>query len=733
MEKILQARSIDWIALQLLITAQANLMSETIKKHGNKMGKTFCILRRWLNKQELPSNFTTMKDFCYALVSLNTNDWYIGSASEGLKRWKQHILDAKNVWTNKLSNKKKHRLMNIHKCMNRTGVHNWIMIPITNQVIGRKRIERRLIKHLQPTLNMIWNKKRKEQIRKRPPKKYRNKSQNNEPLHPYTTFFVGQSPFVDIFDAIKIHSGGEPMSLTWIKGELDSSNYVRLRKTYTTLKGKIDTAQETLYFQSSKQLKALIQSNRKGKIWIETIITSDIITHFTKLALNLRKKNTTKNITNEMIWKLFAAKRFIRKKPLRQAIQYQLNKLCKERFGITIPNKITIRVPYNQTLKLGTVQQMAVEVFEQMDIPKEAKDILKRKIRPVYTRQPNIGDIAMNFMQAAKNMDMEKATCVCKQKNDKHSHRIEKIADIQNRELQPLQKHRKVVPFPDDPGKWSRVYYEFTKLKSIVTKMDIKMKQLNIYEHINKYLKGKRIYNKKGILSAYQTRLATRQLKGWLITYADKNPGMLVACCPEWYREKMKETFKHDNDEDTYQKSDKKEENIIKEWETFYKEHLLKVGTFNKKGRLPYGYILPKFKDLNRTRPIVSYFHHPLKNILNIFARAITFLLKSCTEIKHLTIWTTDSLMANIQMQTDGWMNKEEYRYRMITGDIKNMYTMLPPEEQVQAVQWLLDIMTQGRRCQYITVKRRGREEARFGRTYNKNAYVEINTYNGEL
>ena len=113
-----------------------------------------------------------------------------------------------------------------------------------------------------------------------------------------------------------------------------------------------------------------------------------------------------------MIWKLFAAKRFIRKKPLRQAIQYQLNKLCKERFGITIPNKITIRVPYNQTLKLGTVQQMAVEVFEQMDIPKEAKDILKRKIRPVYTRQPNIGDIAMNFMQAAKNMDMEKATCL---------------------------------------------------------------------------------------------------------------------------------------------------------------------------------------------------------------------------------------------------------------------------------------------------------------------------------
>ena len=102
-----------------------------------------------------------MKDFCYALISLTTNDWYIGSALNGWQRWKQHILDAKTVWTKKLSNnRKKYRLMNVHKCLHRTGIHNWIMIPLTNQITGRKRLERKLIKQLQSILNTLWVKKR---------------------------------------------------------------------------------------------------------------------------------------------------------------------------------------------------------------------------------------------------------------------------------------------------------------------------------------------------------------------------------------------------------------------------------------------------------------------------------------------------------------------------------------------------------------------------------------------
>ena len=61
-------------------------------------------------------------------------------------------------------------------------------------------------------------------------------------------------------------------------------------------------------------------------------------------------------------------------------------------------------------------------------------------------------------------------------------------------------------------------------------------------------------------------------------------------------------------------------------------------------------------------------------------------------------------------MQTNGWMEPGKYKYTMISGDIKNMYTMLPPEEMLQAVEWLLQKVMPRRREKYVTVKRRERD-----------------------
>jgi len=617
------------------------------------------------------------------------------------------------------------------------------MIPITNHINGRKRMERKLIKKLQPTLNTLWTKKKEGKKRKRPAKKYRkeSKTNNNQYLDkhnnktmlstPYTIFFIGQSPYADLFDVIKRHYGGNSIEITWKTGEIDASNYVRLRKTYKTLNGMmtIEGMEKQICFQSVNQLKHVIRSNHKGTIRVENIQLNDIITHYTKLALNLRKRNNITNISDDVLWKLFAAKRFIRKKPLRQAIQYQLTRICKEKFGTSIPNKITIRVPYNKVLPLGRIQHMAIDLIKISNLPNVAKELLIHKVRPVYTKQPNIGDIAMNFMNMARSMDINKYGCVCKQKakTECQNHQINKIIDISDDTLLPLKRHRKMIPFPDDPGTWKKVYMEFNKLKSLLTKMDKNMESINIYEYIRGNMKSsKSITSKRTTLSAYQVRIATRQLKGWLITYADKNPGMLIACCPVWYAQNTWKTFKYGGENDTYILVEKTEEEILRDWRQFHKEHLGKTGSFNRKGKLPYGYILPKFKDLNKTRPIVSYYYHPLRRLLNIFARALTFLLKSCTEVRHLTIWTTDALMQNIKHQTEEWMADNECEYAMVTGDIKNMYTMLPPEEQTKAVEWLIEMMLPTRREKYITIKRRGREGARFGRSYNKTTHLEI-------
>ena len=67
----------------------------------------------------------------------------------------------------------------------------------------------------------------------------------------------------------------------------------------------------------------------------------------------------------------------------------------------------------------------------------------------------------------------------------------------------------------------------------------------------------------------------------------------------------MKETFGYDKPGDPYIQTTKDETIIIQEWQAFYEKHAKSLGSFNKKGTISHGYILPKFKNLNKTRPIV--------------------------------------------------------------------------------------------------------------------------------
>ena len=55
---------------------------------------------------------------------------------------------------------------------------------------------------------------------------------------------------------------------------------------------------------------------------------------------------------------------------------------------------------------------MAIDLIKISNLPNVAKELLIHKVRPVYTKQPNIGDIAMNFMNVARSMDINKYGCL---------------------------------------------------------------------------------------------------------------------------------------------------------------------------------------------------------------------------------------------------------------------------------------------------------------------------------
>ena len=63
---------------------------------------------------------------------------------------------------------------------------------------------------------------------------------------------------------------------------------------------------------------------------------------------------------------------------------------------------------------------------------------------------------------------------------------------------------------------------------------------------------------------------------------------------------------------------------------------------------LPYAYVLRKFKDVRKPRPIVSYARHPAKRLLNLCGRAIAFLL-STADVRHCVLWRTHDLVQRLQ------------------------------------------------------------------------------------
>ena len=74
-------------------------------------------------------------------------------------------------------------------------------------------------------------------------------------------------------------------------------------------------------------------------------------------------------------------------------------------------------------------------------------------------------------------------------------------------------------------------------------------------------------------------------------------------------------------------------------------------------GDVPYSYVLPKNEDINRCRPLVSYFRHPHKRLFNVCSKAIMGLLK-VLDNKHCVLWKTGDLLNELKKKVDCLLKK---------------------------------------------------------------------------
>ena len=139
----------------------------------------------------------------------------------------------------------------------------------------------------------------------------------------------------------------------------------------------------------------------------------------------------------------------------------------------------------------------------------------------------------------------------------------------------------------------------------------------------------------------------------------------------------------------------------------------------NKNGQIPYGYVIPKDKDKNKYRPVVSYYNHKYKKLLNTVSRGVAGMLKMIDDEKHCILWKTGDLHKIMNEKITkllGNSSKNNKYIKIRSYDIKNFYTNLNHNEIRKAFRWLVsEVRKKKRVCKYVSVCRNKDEKVRFG------------------
>ncbi|GBG87033.1 hypothetical protein CBR_g44490 [Chara braunii] len=205
-----------------------------------------------------------------------------------------------------------------------------------------------------------------------------------------------------------------------------------------------------------------------------------------------------------------------------------------------------------------------------------------------------------------------------------------------------------------------------------------------------------------------------RRFDGLVKTPLLRNPGETLVICPRLYYEGMKDLFIKNPRYIAVGVS--ASDTLLKMKMELWEQGLLEFARWDKSGAIGQAYAMPKHKDLNRFRPICPSFPEPTARTGRAMAKGLNHLLYGLLRDWHFNLKVVSQLKETLA----GFNRKLQLVHHQpeLTGqsfDIKEMFSQLPYQEIVDAVDWLLDYhMSKGRT--FVRVNTRGKG-ASFGLT----------------
>jgi len=444
---------------------------------------------------------------------------------------------------------------------------------------------------------------------------------------------------------------------------------------------------EKKYIDPLKIVKRLVKNRKRLRFIIFEYSDSEIIATY-KLIKNSKINNKFWEIAN-----------------------YRLAYVLRKRLGFVPTKNIVIKIPFAFAYSKQKIKQLFLTRLPTY-VSNLKKYILKINIKVVFIRRKNIADLLLNYIAFAKNIKTKDKNITCKCKQCIPQQLIIRANDGKC-------VNSKFIPQPDIKlSKWEII----NAINNTLYKNRVYGFIRSLNECPDEILQDIQKHSVKSSNILQQIKILKIEHKHKVCTIMDKNNGAMYSFCPIFVKQKTIDLFECKNDNSNYCVINEIEDDIKKLWEIEYKKCNIDFGKIRLKGSIPYAYAIPKFKDFDRFRPIISYANHPLKNVYNIVSRGLMFLLEQFAP--KSVLFKIKDLLKNIKVFLESVQDNVDFY--MLTFDIKNMYTNLPQKQISTAIMNLFQLAKHVKRTKWITINKRGVRGVRWGKYVDRVSTVQI-------
>jgi hypothetical protein len=700
--------------------------------------------------------FTEPKQVVYVLVSKDCRLFYVGRTGDMLRRARQHLTNSLD-----LSNREK-----LYGSLRGVGPQTFFLVPlrVSVDVISE---ERAVIKFLNPPLNTSHLSKKKRG-RKRPVMALRRElgyekrrfvtpaKKSSFRVFTLRSDNMGEISGLVLDSLICLFSANSVVQIEWhgTASDADLTCWRSVTRQYGD-----SPVLEPAHF--SGPLILAVSEFRYLPVFKMTLLLCK--PKSSPIKATLRKIVTEPNIwfprlmsmrLNGLLLLLVQAKEFSFQSIGAKATE-SIRKILFRKYGISGLPKLVMRIPFSKRQHTGHIRTTLKNALVHSGLPPEVKDYMTNTFRIVNTRRQSIADILYNHIQFSKAFDQDSTpVCLCYKFTDhKGAHTIRLPEEFTGNEGLILSQNSRNIPHPEKVSVSAEINSAFCLVLAQISKVisqseqnQANYKKFGSYD-IHSADLASRFVNKdpsfanvfSGLAQAHERRHESvtqkppslslervydvkSRLSGLVFLGLDKNAGKTAVLCPTKMHMILRHVFLDDSRHYVASEQDRTKIQTLSDFQEAY--HLngwRSISVLRSSCDLPYGYAIPKAKDLSRFRPIVSYFKHPLKRVFQVTQRAVMFIIKNM-RVTHFTLNRTQDLLAHLagfQTELSATFDNDT-AFLPFSMDIKEMFTDLLHSVVRDSIIFVISQANDLTRSKFVRIPRDKALKCSFGKSSNR-------------